>query len=241
MGLMDSISNIGNYITNEVKSFFSSKAEASESNSSILEESKVENSKDQTPSLFTPPDFDAKPKNLCDHVIDGDSRDNELNYARDQIGIVNEKTGLGIAGEIPWCAKFVTDVAKKAGINLDEKVNWDYVPDIYDYANKKGAYSTDIKKAKPGDWVIFNNIPGSANPKSGNDHIGIIEKVYRDGRIVTIEGNTQPNVYSDGCGPKGNIPDQVARKVYSPSDPNYAKIQGYIDLSRLKNMFNCYL
>jgi hypothetical protein len=111
-------------------------------------------------------------------------------------------TGLGPGH--PWCAAFTSYVGKKT---LGE--HWPVVMSaacrhIGEWAHKKGAMRDEpmagdlylVYYAKPG----FNRFA----------HIGIVTEVLADGRIRTIEGNTNSDGSREGW--------RVCRKVRTPKD-----------------------
>jgi hypothetical protein len=87
------------------------------------------------------------------------------------------------AGE-PWCAYFVSWVARQAGIPLGAQgQGFGYVGDIWNWAQQTGRAIPNGHGVvpTPGDLIVF-----------GDHHVGLVEKVLPDGSIQTIEGN-----YSD--------------------------------------------
>jgi uncharacterized protein (TIGR02594 family) len=104
----------------------------------------------------------------------------------------------------PWCAYFVSWLAKESGapINTGGKgTGW--VPQIESWGKQTDRWHTNSRQAQPGDIVIFDR-----NGDGLSDHTGIVESVDANGRVRTIEGNTS---------------DRVARRDYSPS-----QIRGYV-------------
>lgn len=87
-----------------------------------------------------------------------------------------------------WCGAFVKYVFKKDFKSkwLDKCSNFGFVPTIVQWAKKMGYWTTNFKKAKEGDIVIYNWYPKTKNNYS---HVGIIKQVKSSG-IVSIEGNT---------------------------------------------------
>jgi hypothetical protein len=97
----------------------------------------------------------------------------------------------------PWCAYFVSWVARRAGHPLgDEGQGYGGVAQVWAWASGQGTAELPGGgyTPRPGDLILFGG---------NNDHIGIVEKVLSDGRIQTLEGN-----YSD----------QVARVLRAPSE-----------------------
>lgn len=103
----------------------------------------------------------------------------------------------------PWCADFVSYLARKAGFSLNTASAQGVANDLKQRGTWKGK-----RDPQPGDAVTFR-WDGSGG---WADHVGIVERVYREnGRLYvqTIEGNSS---------------DQVRRKTY-PADA--AVINGY--------------
>jgi CHAP domain len=100
-----------------------------------------------------------------------------------RLAMYRSATVGAMAGE-PWCAYFVSWVARQAGMPLgDHGQGFGYVGDIWNWAQSTGRAvpnGTGVKP-NPGDLIVF-----------GDHHVGLVEKVLPDGSIQTIEGN-----YSD--------------------------------------------
>src|SRR4051794_18293317 len=76
----------------------------------------------------------------------------------------------------PWCAYFASYIAKKAGVPLGwHGEGMGYVPYIRDWAHKTGRWR---HTPKPGYLITFPQ------------HVGIVEHVYSNHTLTTIEGNT---------------------------------------------------
>lgn len=104
----------------------------------------------------------------------------------------------------PWCAYFVSWLARQAGAPIGAGGNGTgYVPTLAAWGQQTGRFVNAATPPQPGDIVIFSRggIPG---------HTGIVENVGMDGRIHTIEGNSS---------------DRVARRDYAP---NSGEIIGYV-------------
>lgn len=96
-----------------------------------------------------------------------------------------------------WCGVFIDYVIKH-----DLKCNWlDSCSNfagcysIYEWAKKMGYWTTDYKKAKQGDLVMFNWYPENPNHYS---HVGIVNKQISNG-LKTVEGNTSYGEYKANC------------------------------------------
>jgi hypothetical protein len=103
-------------------------------------------------------------------------------------------TWYGLVG--PWCAMFVSWVFAHAGHTLPRirtSKGFSYCPDIVNWAKKNGVWHASGSGYKPkrGDIVLFDFI---GRPS----HVGIVTGVLPDGRIATIEGNTNGSGSRDG-------------------------------------------
>jgi hypothetical protein len=121
-----------------------------------------------------------------------------LAVARSQLGV--RETGGGTRGnqqrysaemDMPvteWCAIFVSWCLRRAG-----------VPQAYAatrvtlFARHYATAGRFVKAPHPGDLVCYD-----WGMNGRYDHIGIVERVLSDGRIQTIEANTNPGNGQDG-------------------------------------------
>jgi len=102
----------------------------------------------------------------------------------------------------PWCAYFVSWVAREAGVPLGaEGQGFGAVSEIWQWAQEthRAISNGPGVVPKPGDLIVF-----------GDQHVGIVRRVLPDGMIETIEGNYE---------------NKVALNVRSPSEPT-----GYVEL-----------
>lgn len=84
----------------------------------------------------------------------------------------------GAASGAPWCAYFVSYLAKVAGSPLGSRgQGLGYVPDITSWAKSSGKFISPGGNVKPGDLILFPQ------------HVGIVESVGANGSLTTIEGN----------------------------------------------------
>lgn len=106
----------------------------------------------------------------------------------------------------PWCAYFVSWLAKGAGAPIGAGGNGTgYVPTLEAWGKQENRFVEFGQSPQPGDIVIFDwGGDGVA------DHTGIVEKVGADGAIHTIEGNAS---------------DTVMRRTYSAGTND---IKGYV-------------
>lgn len=85
---------------------------------------------------------------------------------------------VGAMSGAPWCAYFVSYIAKQAGVPIGPRgEGMGYVPSIISWAKSTNKFVAPSGQARPGDLVLFSQ------------HIGIVERVNSDGSLVTIEGN----------------------------------------------------
>ncbi|WP_067184657.1 CHAP domain-containing protein [Microtetraspora niveoalba] len=121
-----------------------------------------------------------------------------LRIARAQLGTGERSDGTSIYGSwyarlvknqafaaAPWCQAFVSWVAREAGIPTSVIPNGAWTVAVADWFAKQGQFS---QTPHPGDIVWFD-WQGSKNVPA-IDHVGFVESILSDGRIVTIEGNT---------------------------------------------------
>ena len=126
-----------------------------------------------------------------------------LRVARSQIGVKESPRGsnrvkytrwYGLTG--PWCAMFVSWVARQAGVDKSVIPTHAYTPSGRNFFRGKNRY---YRKPKVGD-IVYYQFPGFSRVS----HVGIVEKVHSDGSWTAIEGNT------DSAG--GRTGGQVMRK-----------------------------
>lgn len=114
-----------------------------------------------------------------------------------------------------WCADFVTYVTREAfranGKSVPAGFGSSSVAGLKQWGKKNGCYldvssknkaSTIKSNVKPGDIVIFSH-----------SHTGVVDKVFADGSIQTIEGNTS---------------DKVGYRKYAA---NNSKISGFVQIA----------
>lgn len=107
----------------------------------------------------------------------------------------------------PWCAYFVSWLAKSAGAPIGAGgKGTGYVPTLEAWSKQQNRFSPGTSsRPNPGDMIIFDwGRDGTA------DHVGIVERVDSSGRIHTIEGNSS---------------DMVKRRDYPAGSSN---IRGYV-------------
>src|SRR4051794_26729979 len=100
----------------------------------------------------------------------------------------------GAPGPGPWCAYFVSWLARQSGVPVgDHGQGFGSVDALYAWAQKSGRAvpASSGRNPKPGDLIVWD------------EHIGIVESVKPDGSIQTIEGNSS---------------DRVSRRVHRKGD-----------------------
>ena len=125
-----------------------------------------------------------------------------LKVAKSQLGYVEgrgnySKYGAwyGIPGysHAAWCAMYVSYCFSQAGFPLpaiQHSKGFAYCPFGVSYFRKKGQL---FKYPEVGDIVFFD-----WQRDGTSDHVGLVLKVYGNGKIKTIEGNTSPSNNSNG-------------------------------------------
>jgi CHAP domain len=109
----------------------------------------------------------------------------------------------GAPGPGPWCAYFVSWLARNAGVPVgDHGQGFGSVDALYAWAQTSGRAvpASSGQDPRPGDLIVWD------------EHIGIVESVRPDGSIQTIEGNSS---------------DRVSRRVHAKGDAI-----GYVRLSQ---------
>jgi len=122
--------------------------------------------------------------------------------SNDSPRIAQYRTATAGSGVGPWCAYFVSWVARQAGTPLgDHGEGFGSVDQLYAWAQRTGRAVPNGPGTvpRPGDLIVFH------------EHIGIVEQVLPGGRIQTIEGNSS---------------DRVSRNVHDFSDA-----LGYVRMS----------
>jgi hypothetical protein len=117
--------------------------------------------------------------------------------SNDSPRIAQYRTATAGSGVGPWCAYFVSWVARQAGTPLgDHGEGFGSVDALYAWAQRTGRAVPNGPGAtpRPGDLIVWD------------EHIGIVEQVLPGGRIQTLEGNSSGRVsrnmhdFSDALG-----------------------------------------
>jgi CHAP domain len=84
-----------------------------------------------------------------------------------------------------WCSLFASWVWQHAGVPLPgSTATYGYSGSLYTWAKESGGRILPATATPaPGDAVFYGSGP------SASAHVGIVQRVYPDGRITTIEGN----------------------------------------------------
>lgn len=113
----------------------------------------------------------------------GNQRVDIVEVAKTQLGNTNgNKYGSG-----SWCAHFVIWCARQADVDssIIATTGWACADDM-----KVAYYSRTNYSPKAGDLVFFNWPSTSAQW----DHVGIVEKINKDGSVTAIEGNNNDSL-----------------------------------------------
>ena len=117
--------------------------------------------------------------------------------SNDSPRIAQYRTATAGSGVGPWCAYFVSWVARQAGTPLgDNGEGFGSVDALYAWAQRAGRAVPNGPGVvpRPGDLIVWD------------EHVGIVEQVLPDGRIQTLEGNSSNRVsrnmhdFSDALG-----------------------------------------
>jgi lysophospholipase L1-like esterase len=118
----------------------------------------------------------------------GAVRENIVAAARGQVGVVEGANNCNPYGFCAaWCTMFATWTWSQAGVHVvGSRVigasPWYFSGSLYQWALGNDRVRA-FGNARPGDIVIYGDSPGRTY------HTGVIEHVYSDGDIATIEGN----------------------------------------------------
>jgi hypothetical protein len=120
-----------------------------------------------------------------------------VNLARQEVGVAEMPPGSNDAPRIaqyrqatagsgvgPWCAYFVSWLAREAGAPVgDMGQGHGRVDDVWAWGERTGkAIPAASGPPQPGDLIVWD------------EHIGLVESVAPDGSITTIEGNSSNQV-----------------------------------------------
>jgi hypothetical protein len=126
---------------------------------------------------------------------------------------------VGSPQNSPWCAAFVWQVLVEAlGISRVPIKRSGRVQDLVDHAKTQGWFTTDLGLFRPGDLVVIW-YPTLSPARYG--HVAIGESIDPR-RIVSIDGNTSPNV---AAGSAADREGYVVERKDRPRGPRLALIQ----------------
>lgn len=119
-----------------------------------------------------------------------------------------QQTGSDYNGE-PWCACFASYILTKCGIKTTHIGCAAWVAAL----KKSGKFKTS--DPQPGDIVFFGS--------GGSQHVGIVDYVYADGTLKTVEGNTSVTSNDNGGAVmvRKRDPKSTSFPVYGYGDPGY--------------------
>jgi hypothetical protein len=121
-------------------------------------------------------------------VAAGELGQQETNW-NDSARIAEYRTATPGGGVGPWCAYFVSWVARRAGVPLgDHGQGFASVDALWAWAQQSGRAVAASSQPRPGDLIVWD------------EHVGLVTSVDSHGLIHTIEGNTS---------------DEVARRVHT--------------------------
>ncbi|MFJ5779557.1 peptidoglycan-binding protein [Streptomyces sp. NPDC093094] len=129
--------------------------------------------------------------------VSGSVREKIIQAARSQLGQHEWSTNCNPYGPcVPWCALFASWTWRQAGVNFSTAFSGDF----YYYGRNHGTLHNGLSNPQPGDAIVFGTGPQNT---STSVHVGIIEKVYSDGSVDTIEGNASDQVMRRHGTPSG--------------------------------------
>ena len=120
--------------------------------------------------------------------VASDIRANIVAAARSQVGVVEGANNCNPYGFCAaWCTMFATWTWYQAGVNVAASrtfgdSTWYFSGSLYQWAVNNDRIRS-FGDARPGDIVIYGDSPGRTY------HTAVVEYVYSDGDIATIEGN----------------------------------------------------
>jgi len=153
----------------------------------------------------------------CEARTGGASGSDIVRIAESQLAYSESPSGSNCTRYGPcveWCSLFVAWVWERAGVPLGGgTAPYAYSGSIYDWAKAHGRVLPPNATPSPGDAVFFGSGPADSA------HVGIVERVFADGEIVTIDGN-----YGDRVARVGPFPPARAVRYGAP-----APIYGYAE------------
>lgn len=125
---------------------------------------------------------------VCAARTKGASGSEIVRIAESQLGHTESPPGSNCTRYGPcveWCSLFVSWVWERAGVPLrGGTAPYAYSGSIYEWAKAHGGrVLPPTATPAPGDAVLFGSGPGASA------HVAIVERVFSDGEITTIDGN----------------------------------------------------
>ena len=154
----------------------------------------------------------------CTASTSGASGTDIVRIAESQLGYTESPPGSNCTRYGPcleWCSLFVAWVWERAGVPLRGGTSpYAYSGSIYEWVKAHGGrVLSPSATPSPGDAVFFGSGPAESA------HVGIVERVFANGEIVTIDGN-----YGDRVARVGPFPPARAAASGEP-----APIYGYAE------------
>ncbi|MFF0342165.1 CHAP domain-containing protein [Kribbella sp. NPDC004875] len=124
-----------------------------------------------------------------------DTRTTIVNAANGEVGQQETPPGSNCNPYGPceaWCAHFATWTWRQAGIDIP---NYGFTGDIYTWGQGKGRTHDGDTGMQPGDIVLYGTGPDNTDTSV---HTGVVVAVGTDGKITTVEGNSNNQVSKHG-------------------------------------------
>lgn len=117
---------------------------------------------------------------------------------------------------VSWCAQFVSWATFAAGIPYTVIPKHQYTPTGWNWFTSRDR---DVSSPLAGDiFYVYGYLKSEG--RSRVHHVGIVEKVLSEGRIQTLEGNTNQSGSSQGNGVYRNV--RIITPQLKFARPNYA-------------------
>jgi hypothetical protein len=117
---------------------------------------------------------------------------------------------------VSWCAQFVSWATFASGIPYTVIPKHQYTPTGWNWFT---ARDRDVSSPRAGDiFYVYGYVP--SEKRSRVHHVGVVERVLSEGRIQTIEGNTNQSGSSQGNGVYRNV--RIVTPQLKFARPNYA-------------------
>jgi hypothetical protein len=124
-----------------------------------------------------------------------DTRTTIVNAANGEVGQEETPPGSNCNPYGPceaWCAHFATWTWRQAGIDIP---NYGFTGDIYTWGQDRGRAHSSDTGMQPGDIVLYGTGPEDTDTSV---HTGVVVAVGTDGKITTVEGNSDNEVRKHG-------------------------------------------